>query len=155
SLGRTLALGALVWGTATFAAEEKQPLNLSQQSVETFAKLKPLQETKDFAGMINLLNGLVPKLQPNSYDMAVVQDIRGRILFAQEKYNDAIGPLTDALKLGDANPDFLEMGKRLEILNMLSALHYQEGTNTKLPAAEQKRNSDLALGYLQRYIKNS
>jgi tetratricopeptide (TPR) repeat protein len=149
-LAGVLAVGSPV----VRAGDADKPRELSQKTVEVFAKIRPLNESKNFAGMLALLEGIVPSLPANSYDAAVVQEMRGRLLFALEKYNEALEPMTIALKLGDQF-DYIEMGKRLELLQLLSALHYQEGTNAKLPAAEQRRHADLAIGYLDRFLKNT
>jgi tetratricopeptide (TPR) repeat protein len=156
SFVRGLCFTAAVAVVAPFAqaGDADKPRELSQKTVEVFAKIRPLNESKNFAGMLALLDGVIPTLPPNSYDVAIVQEMRGKIMFALEKYNEAIPPLTQALKLADDH-DYIEMSKRVELLQMLSALHYQEGTNTKLPAADQRRHADLALGYLDRFLKNT
>lgn len=134
-----------------FAAEEKQPNNLSDKTVEVFTKIRPLNEAKNFAGMQALLDALVPTLPADSYDMAVAQDMRGKIMFTQEKYSQAIEPLTVALKLADSHKYF-EPSQVLTVLQMLATLHYQEGTNAGVPAARQKHHIDSAIALLKRWL---
>lgn len=135
-------------------AAEDQPRNLSDKTVEAFTKIRPLNEAKNFAGMLGLLDTLLPTLPPTSYDMAVVQDMRGKLLFSLEKYNEAIGPLSTALKLADTN-SYFEAPQKLTILQMLATLHYQEGTNAKTPAAQQKSHIESAIAYLRRWLNET
>jgi tetratricopeptide (TPR) repeat protein len=135
-------------------AAEEQPRNLSDKTVEAFTKIRPLNESKNFTGMLALLDTLLPTLPPASYDMAVVQDMRGKLLFSLEKYNDAIGPLSTALKLADSN-NYFEAPQKLTMLQMLATLHYQEGTNAKTPAAQQKTHIESALAYLRRWLNET
>ncbi len=146
-----LALAAPIAG---ISAEEKNPRNLSDKTVEAFTKIRPLNESKNFAGMLALLDALIPTTPPTSYDMAVVQDMRGKLMFSLERYSEAIGPLSTALKLADSN-DYFEPAQKLTMLQMLATLHYQEGTNAKVPAAQQKTNIAAAIAYLKRWLSES
>jgi tetratricopeptide (TPR) repeat protein len=143
-----LAVAAPVAGNA---AEEKNPRNLSDKTVEAFTKIRPLNESKNFAGMLALLDGILPSTAPTSYDMAVIQDMRGKLMFSLERYAEAIGPLSTALKLADTN-DYFEPAQKLTMLQMLATLHYQEGTNVKVPAPQQKTNIEAAIAYLKRWL---
>jgi len=145
---------ALAVPLSVVAAEEQQPRNLSDKTVEVFTKIRPLNEAKNFAGMQALLETLLPSLPPDSYDMAVVQDMRGKLLFTQEKYSAAIEPLTVALRLADAHKYF-EPPQVLTVLQMLATLHYQEGTNTKIPAAQQTQHIESALSLLKRWLNET
>ena len=149
-----LAIALAFTAPMAAVAAEDQPRNLSDKTVEAFTKIRPLNEAKNFTGMLALLDTLLPTLPPASYDMAVVQDMRGKLLFSLEKYNDAIGPLSTALKLADSN-NYFEAPQKLTMLQMLATLHYQEGTNAKTPAAQQKTHIESALAFLRRWLNET
>jgi tetratricopeptide (TPR) repeat protein len=136
---------------AGIAAEDKQPRNLTDETVRAFTKIRPLNETKNFAGMLVILDVLLPNLPPASYDRAVVQDMRGKLLFTQEKYAQAISPLTEALNLADSH-GYFDTAPKLVMLQMLATLHYQEGTNTEVTAAQRHPHTVRALAYLKRWL---
>ncbi|MBI5771986.1 MAG: sigma-70 family RNA polymerase sigma factor [Verrucomicrobia bacterium] len=77
------------------------PRRLSEKTSAAFGKLKPLQAAKDWSGMLVFLDGLIPQVEPTSYDMAQILDMKAKLYLALEQYSKAIEPWEKALQLSD------------------------------------------------------
>src|SRR5215207_9270197 len=140
--------------SVVLAAEQENPRNFTEKTIEVFKKIGPLAEQKNYAAVVELLNGAIATAAPTSYDMAFLSNIKAKSLAAQEKYGEALGPWETALKLGDQFNYFDEKDK-LEMLMFLAQLSYQESTNTKITPAQQKEHVAKAMGYLKRWLSQT
>jgi RNA polymerase sigma factor (sigma-70 family) len=105
---------------------------ISARTSEVFRKLKPLQEAKDYPGMISLLDSLGPTVDPTSYDLALILDMKAKVYCIQNQFSQAIEPWEQALQLSDRYQYFDAKMSR-EIANMLAQLRYQAGLTKELP----------------------
>lgn len=127
--------------------------NLSEKTSEAFGKLRPLLDEKDYDGVMALLDGLIPQIEPTSYDMAQVLDIKAKLYATQDQYGKAIEPWARALKLSDTYNYFDEKWT-LDTLYFLAQLEYQEGLSSKVPA-EQKQHLARASANLKRWLQTT
>jgi tetratricopeptide (TPR) repeat protein len=135
---------------ATLNAADRPIHNLGEKTSEAFGKLKPLQDAKNWAGMLALLDGLIPTVGPTSYDMALILDMKAKLYATQELYSKAIEPWEKALQLSDANKYFDEK-QTLDTVYFLSQLNYQEGLSSKVPV-QQQQFIRSAIGQLKRWL---
>jgi tetratricopeptide (TPR) repeat protein len=126
---------------------------LSEKVSTEFQKLKPLQDTKNWDGMIALLEGLVPTVGANSYDLAYIQDMRARLLAGKDQWAKAVESMEASLKLSDANRYF-DKNKTLEMLLFLAQVSYQEATTIKVPALQQQYLTK-ASDFFKRWLKDT
>lgn len=132
------------------SAAERQPRSVGEKTSEAFQKLKPLQEARDWAGMLAVLEAITPTVSPTSYDMALILDMKGKLYGTMEQYAKAIEAWDTELKIAEGT-DYLEPKARLETLLYLAQFSYQEGSASKVPAVSQKYTNQAA-GYFKRYL---
>jgi len=135
------------------AAEEKQPPSFSEETSKVLQNLRPLQEAKDFAGMLRLVDSILPAAKPNSYDQAYLLDMKGKIFMQQEKYAQAIAPAEEALRISDQF-NYFDEAQTLQSVNLLARLIYAEAVNNK-DKAQQQAMIQRAAVYLKRYLNGS
>jgi tetratricopeptide (TPR) repeat protein len=138
------------FGTA-LAQESKVPHSVSEKTSEALQKLRPLQETQNFAAMLAILDA-VPFV-PNSYDEALILDMKGRVLAMTNQLTKAIAPWERAIELSDQFK-YLPEKQVLETVLLLAQLHGSEGSASKVPA-QQKMHLDKAVKYFRRYIEGT
>lgn len=124
---------------------------LTEQTSGALGQLRTLTEGKDYDGALTLIDSLLATAAPGSFDLYVLSQVQAQILLTQSKLIPAIAPLEVALRLGDGNPAFLDTAARLEQLNLLAQLYYQEASELKdLPA--QRAGYEKALATMRRWI---
>lgn len=111
------------------------PHQVTEKTSAAFRKLKPLQDAKDWAGMIGLLDTLISQVEPTSYDMALILDMKAKLYIQQNQFSHAIEPWEKALQLSDQFKYF--DGKRsFEIVTFLAQLRLQaSGVTAEAPQA--------------------
>ncbi len=147
-LGCALVLPALVRAEDQPAAAN--PPSVSEKTSEAFRKLTPLNETKDWDGMLAVLDSLVPTLDPMSYDMFKIQDMKARLYGQKEQYDKAVDAWTKALAISDVKK-YYDPKDQQQTLLFLAQFSYQEGTASKVPAVQQTYINKAA-GYFKRYL---
>ena len=151
-----LAASALLFTAGAHAAQpasdRKSPPSLGEKTSEAFGRLKAMQDAKDWAGMIKLLDA-VPAVRPGSYDEAVILDTKARIYGAMEQSAKALAPWERALELSDQHGYFADHQVR-EIVGYLAQLFAQEALATKDPAT-QRTYFGKSLQYFQRSWENT
>jgi tetratricopeptide (TPR) repeat protein len=129
-------------------APEKKPHQPSEKTSEAFGKLKPLQDAQNWNGMLALLDTI--PVTPNSYDEALILDMKAKIYGMTNQLTKAIAPWERAVQLSDQFGYFPEKTV-LEIVYFLGQLYAQEATSTKDTKAAQQ-NFTKALTYFKRYL---
>ena len=138
---------------ASFAAELKQH-NLGEKTGEALQKLKPLQEAKNWDGMIQLIDSIVPTVGPMSYDLAYILDIKAKLLLQKEQYALALAPWEQAVQISDANGGYFDEKTTQDIIFFLAQLCYQEGVGSKNPAVQQQFIAKAST-YIKRWLQTS
>ena len=141
----TLALALAVFTSGASSAQTPppppppQPPSLSEKVSAEIQKLKPLQDAKNWDGMIALLDAVVPTVGPASYDLAFIQDMRARLLAGKDQWAKSAETMEIALQLSDASsPKFFDKNKTLEMVLFLAQINYQEATTVKVPETQRK-----------------
>ena len=116
------------------AASRPRPA-ITQRTSEAFQKLRPLQEAKDWSGMMNLVDSLVSGVEPTSYDMALILDMKAKLYVMQGQNSKAIEPFEKALQLSDQFKYF-EPKVAHDIANNLAQLRFQAGLTKQLPPVQ-------------------
>ncbi len=153
SLLRSSLLGAALVGglfaqSAPPPAQKKAPPSIGEKTSEAFQKLRPLQEKQDFNGMLAVLEA-VP-VQANSYDQALVLDMKAKIFAMTNQFSKAIAPWEKAIELSDKFEYFPEK-QTLETVVLLAQLYGQEGSSSKDPKLQQQYFAK-AITYFRRFL---
>ncbi len=130
--------------------EGKQQHQLSEKVGEALQKLKPLQDTKNYAGMLELVNAQLKTVAPTSYDAAYLLDLKAKIYLQLDQFGNAIEPWEQALRLAEQH-GYKDKKEQLDIMKFLSQLIFSEATNTK-DKARQQELVVRASSYLKRYL---
>lgn len=141
-------------------ADKSQQFQLSEKVSEALQKLKGLQDTKNFAGMLDLVNGQLANVKPESYDAAYLLDLKAKIYLQLDQYNNAIGPWQRVLELS-AKYGYKDARDQLDITKYLAQLLFSEATNVKdsatNPAARERQQQlvSQAASYLKSYLQKT
>ncbi len=139
---------------AGLRAADQQPRSLNEKTSEAFQKLRPMQEAKDWDGMLAILAGIAPTTDPTSYDMALILDMQAKIYGGQkEQFAKAIEAWDAALRISEGK-DYFDPREKLEKLLYLAQFSYNEGNASKVPAVQQAY-MNRAAGYFKRYLEGS
>ena len=152
NLGR-FALALLLALPVASTAQEEERHQLEEKTSTELQKLTPLVEAKNWDGALALLNGLKPKVGPESFDMAIITDVEAKVYLQKGDYSKVIAPWETALKLSDKHK-YLSDTSVQDIIYYLAQIYYQEATSTKVQAV-QKQNFAKATSYLERWFANS
>ena len=118
-------------------APEPPKKEISDKVSDDLGKLKEKVDAKDYDGAVKLLDEILAKVSPDTYDLAMVSQIKAQILLTQGKYAEAIPALITAQDLGDRF-DFFDKHQQLDRLHLLGQIHYQLAADSKDPKAQDE-----------------
>lgn len=144
-----LICAALGSANAVFAqGAAKAPHSVGEKTSEAFQKLRPLQEAQNYAGMLAILDAV--QFVPNSYDEALILDMKAKIYAMTNQFTKAIAPWERAIMLSDQHKYFPER-QTLDTVSLLAQLYGQEGATSKVPA-QQQLYFGKAITYFKRFL---
>lgn len=126
---------------------------LTEKVSEELPKIRTQIDGKNFDAALAIIDSLLRTVLPDSYDLAVLSQVKAQILLNKGEYAKSIQPLETALQVSEKN-GYFEPKVSLEFTYYLAQLYAQEATNTKDPAALRK-NYSKAAEYIERWIKSS
>ena len=126
---------------------------LSEQVSAELGKLRALTDVKNYQEAVRLLDALIFIAPSGSYDRALLFQIKGQVLLADSRYDAAVGPFEEGLKLGDRH-GYFDQNTVLGTLYTLSQLYYQQGTGIKNPA-RQKILFEKAYACIDRWLREA
>jgi len=150
TLGLAVLLGctaATVWAQPA-AAPKKE---LSEKVSEDLGKIKTATDLKNYAEALSIIDRLLKGAAPQSYDIAVLSQVKAQILLTQAEYTKAIDPLETAVLVSERN-NYFEPKVLQELRYFLAQLYYQEAANAKTRDALQ-RNYAKASQYMAQWSK--
>lgn len=156
-LSTLLALGLLAPLAAPSLRAQATELprkEFTSKTTESFDDLRKFTEAQDFPRSLQLIDSLLVEAPAGSYDRYVLSQIKGQILLSLNRLGDAIAPFETCIAMAEANPNFLEPKSRLDQLNLLAQIVYQQGSESKDPAV-QRAGYERALGYMERWFRFS
>jgi tetratricopeptide (TPR) repeat protein len=151
SLILTLSAPTAVFGQGQQKGTQKQPPSISEKTSEAFSKLRPLQEAQNYKGMLDVLEKV--EFKPNSYDEALILDMKAKIFAMTNQFSKAIAPWERSIELSDKHGYFSEK-QTLDTVSLLAQLYGQEGSTSKVPAQQQQYFSK-AISYFRRFLKGT
>lgn len=153
---RAASIAAAIVLSATVATAQQggaQPPQKQHQASEKFqealGKLKPLQETQNFQGMLQLIES-VP-FTPGSYDEALILDMKAKIYGMTNQLSKALPPWERVVQLSDQH-GYFDKKQITDIVFYLAQIYAQEGSTSKDPAV-QRNALTKALTYFKRYLE--
>jgi tetratricopeptide (TPR) repeat protein len=103
-----LALFALLTVVLPFTSrgQEAPKKEISDKVSAAFGKLREMTDAKNFSSAVALLDGLLATAPAESFDRALISQIKAQILLADGKLSAAVEPLESALALGERHAFF-------------------------------------------------
>lgn len=147
----SVSLAAAPLASAAGASAPKK--EISDEVSAELSKLKAKVDAKDYAGAVSLLDGILAKAEPESYDTAMVSQLKGQILLTEGRYEQAAAPLVTAQELGEKF-GFYEKPVQLNQRYLLSQLFYQLAADAKSPE-RQGELYDRAYRYIRRWLETT
>lgn len=146
---------AILWSVPFASAQDddKQQHQLSDKASEALQKLKPLQDAKNYQGMMTIVDSVLGQVDANSYDAAYLLDVKARLFIGMEKYDAAVQPWEEALRLSDQNKFFDEKQSQ-DIRKFVAQLLFSEAINSKDKAIQQ-RDVAASAQYLKAYLSHT
>lgn len=151
-----VAAGFLTLCGATFShAQSAQPpkKEISDDVSAAFGKLRELTDAKNFTAALAQLDGLLQTAPADSFDRAIIAQIKSQILLAEGKYAAAIEPLGIALELGERH-GFFETSMLQEMRYMLAQVHCQVASDGG-SVEQQREHYDRAQGLIARWFADN
>ena len=112
-------------------------------------RLRELTEAKTYAPALALIDRLLAAVPADSYDRALLVQIKAQIFLTEDNYAAAIVPLEDALRFVE-RPGFITESARRDALFLLAQLHQQQTSESKDPL-RQRALLAKAADYLKRW----
>jgi tetratricopeptide (TPR) repeat protein len=146
-LGAGLLLGS------TFAAEAPvRDYSPSDVTSEMLPKYRTAVEAKDYAAALVLLDAQLAKTDPDSYDAALLYQIKTQTLLQKGDFSASIVPLEKGLALSDSkNPTYYEERATRELVYFLASLYLQEAVQSKVPAVAAQ-NYEKGVKAMERWL---
>ena len=146
-------LGASLMAAAACGQTPARDYAPSDETSELFPKLKTATEAKDYATAIAILDAQLAKVPADSYDAALLLQMKTQTLLQKGDFSASIIPLEKGLALSDSKtPTYYEERATRELVYFLASLYLQEAVQSKNPqvAATYYSKGDKAMG---RWIK--
>ncbi len=145
---------AFVWaGVAASAQQPERNYTLTDKTSAELSKVQPLLTAKNTAGALAIIDAQIPLTDLNSYDMAILQQVKAQIYLQNNELAKAIDPLERCLTLSNAHtPTFFDTKATVDFNYYLAALYFQEASGTKDPA-QLRRYYDKAELYISQWVK--
>jgi len=136
SLLRPLLLAVtLVAAAASLAADQpEREYTFADDTIEGLQKYKTASEAKDYKGAMAVIDALLAKVPPDSYDAAFLLVQKAQLYVQTAEYSKAIEPMERGVRLSDSKtPTYFDERQSKELYFFLFQLFFQEAGNTKNP----------------------
>ena len=133
--------------------QEEQP-ELSEDVSAGLEKLRPLLDAKNWKGSLDLVNSLLTKAQPDTFDYALLSDTLGKLYLQMGEYDKAVPPMEASLRVSEKHPAFFKPATVQEMRYFLAQIYYQNGSNSKNIPVQQQMFSK-ATSYLESWLNNN
>lgn len=150
TLGLTLPVASYAQNQAQNAAPKKE---ISEKVSEELGKIRTQTDAKNYDAAIAIIDSLIKTAGPESYDMALLTQVKAQILLTKGEYAKSIQPLETAVTLS-AKYGFFEEKTQQDLTYYLSQIYYQEAVSTK-DKAQQKAFYEKASHYMGLWSKKN
>ena len=160
SLSRSLlALAAAAALTVTVAAQDsKRDYTWSDATSEILPKYKAALEAKTYDAAIAILDAQLTKVPADSYDTAMLLQIKTQTLLQKGDFSKAVEPTDKALALSNSkSPTYFDERMTRDLTYFLIQLYVQEAVQTKTPGLAPKlfAKADESFQQWLKYVPNS
>ena len=150
----SLLLAAIaVSGVSTSRAQEKETPSLAEETSASFQTLKPMLDTKNWDGAITILDAVIAKNKPDSYDVFVSRDTEAKIYFqGKENPLKAVSIWESMMDVLPAHPDYLAAKDVIQHEQFLAQGYYMGALNLKSTDPKQRQYYDRSIAHMTKWI---
>ena len=125
-------LGASLVTAAALGQTPVRDYAPSDDTSEIFPKFKVANEAKDYAAAVGILDAQLAKVPADSYDAALLLQMKTQTLLQKGDFSASIAPLEKGLALSDSKtPTYYEERATRELVYFLASLYLQEAVQSK------------------------
>lgn len=125
-------LGALLLAAPALAQQPPRDYSYTDATGEALGKVKTAVDAKNYDGAIAIIDGQLAKLPADSYDTALLYQIKTQTLLQKGDYARVIEPLEKGLTLSDSKtPTYYDERATRDLVYFLAQLYLQEAVQTK------------------------
>ncbi len=149
-------LGASFLALVSLPAQTKQrDYSPSEATGEVLPKYKTAVDAKNYDSALALLDAQIAKVAADSYDAALLYQIKTQTLLQKGDFSQAIEPLEKGLSISDSkDPSYYDEKLTRDLVYFQAQLYLQEAVNSK-DAAKTKALFEKADKTMGRWIKIS
>jgi len=104
----------------------------SDDTAEILPKYREVVEAKNYPAALAILDAQLAKVPADSYDAAMLNQIKAQTLLQKGDFPGAVAPLEKGLALSDAKtPTFYDERTTRELVYFLASLYFQEAVQSK------------------------
>jgi tetratricopeptide (TPR) repeat protein len=134
-------------------SKEPEPPSLGEKTSTAFQTLQPLLNAKNWTAVMNILDGLLPQVDPNSYDNLVINDMLWKIYWQGLEKPDLAAPaLEKVINLAQIHPEYLPAKDRIDKLQFAGQLYYVQAIALKNDPAGQRALYEKSMGFMKRWL---
>ncbi len=147
-----LAACALAGVSASYA-QDKEPPSLNEDTSAAFQNIKPLLDAKNWDGALNILNGVIAKNKPDSYDTFVSLDTEAKIYFqGKENPLKAVTIWEGMMDVLSQHSDYLVAKDAIQHEQFLAQGYYMVALGLKSTDPRQREFYDRSIGHMTKWI---
>lgn len=150
-----LVAGAAAFGLSSALRADEEPPQLQDKTSDDLQKLQPLVDAKNWTAARELLDGILARVDADSYDRSFVSNIAAKVAFEQDDVKTAITNWETCIQLSESHPNYLEPKDKLEIILYLAQGYYQLGQTPHLPEEEEREDFIKSTDYIKRWIDSA
>ena len=151
-----LALPELGRAADSNGKEEAPPPSFTDKTSEAFTKLTPMLTAKNYDGALALLNSILPTVQPDSYDEAVIENTLGGLwIQGKEQPEKAIQPWEHMLDITSRHPNYFPATVVTPKYYYLATIYLQLANWTRsrrIDEATKRAYLDKSLDDMKRFL---
>jgi tetratricopeptide (TPR) repeat protein len=125
---------------------------LSDDVGDALAKLEPMIQAKNWDAAIALVDGLIAKADPLSYDAAVLYRTKAQVLTQKGDFTEVREPLEKSVAINDQKHYFTKH-EEADLLYFLSQLYYQLADSYKSDHEAELAAYQKAIAYIDRWFE--
>jgi tetratricopeptide (TPR) repeat protein len=121
------------------AQQQQEPPQLSEYANDQVNQsLRPALDAKDWAKALGVIDTVLAKVSPDSYDAALLHQIRAQTCLQKSDFRGALAGLERCLEISDRHSNYFTEKVLLETVYNIAQLNYQEGATVKDPKLQME-----------------
>jgi len=140
-------------GVSSSYAQDKEPPSLNEDTSAAFQNIKPLLDAKNWDGALAILDGIIAKNKPDSYDTFVAQDTEAKIYFqGKENPLKAVTLWEGMMNVLSQHTDYLVPKDAIQHEQFVAQGCYMVALGLKANDPRQREYYDRSIAHMTKWI---